>query len=272
MARTFTKIPTDTFETLQLNAGILVDSFVPSTKVYGNILGATSGGVNFTDTPSFQDWGEDIDNAPKNTKELKIIESREVKMSGTFATVSASTAKVLMGAADADSQDATHIIPRDELVSTDFNDIWWVGDYGENGFIAIHLINALSTTGFQIQSGDKAKGQFAFEFTGHYSMDAQDTVPYEVYVEQGESTATPEVNLNKHAVTIVDGSTATLTATTKPASQTITWTSGSSSVATVSSNGVITAEGAGSTIVTASITVEGVTYTDTCTVIVEAAE
>lgn len=271
MARTFTKIPVDTFETLQLNAGILLDSFTPSTKAIGNILGATSGGVNFTDTPTFADWGEDIDNAAKNMKELKIIDEREVKISGTFLSVSAETAQKLMGAADIDSQDATHIIPRDELKSTDFTDIWWVGDYGEDGgFIAIHLISALSTTGFQIQTGDKAKGQFAFEFTAHYSMDAQDTVPYEVYIEASGSEI-PDVDINKRFVSLIDGETETVIARTKPAGQTVTWNSGNSSVATVS-GGVITAEGEGTTIITASITVEGVTYQDSCTVVVEAAE
>jgi hypothetical protein len=58
------------------------------------------------------------------------------------------------------------------------------------GFLAIRLINALSTGGFQIQSGDKAKGQFAFEFTSHFSMDAQDTVPFEIYVSAGVPAST----------------------------------------------------------------------------------
>jgi hypothetical protein len=53
------------------------------------------------------------------------------------------------------------------------------------GFVAIKLINALSTGGFQIQTADKEKGQFKFEFTGHYSKDAQDTVPFEIYIKAG---------------------------------------------------------------------------------------
>ena len=53
----------------------------------------------------------------------------------------------------------------------------------------MHLINALSTGGFQIQSTDKAKGQFAFSFTGHYSMDDQSRVPFEIFVKAG--TAEP---------------------------------------------------------------------------------
>ena len=57
------------------------------------------------------------------------------------------------------------------------------------GYIAIHMMNALSTGGFQIQSGDKAKGQFAFEYTAHYSMDAADTVPFEIYIKAGTEEA-----------------------------------------------------------------------------------
>lgn len=191
----FTQIPADTFENLQMNAGILLDEFTPSTGVIGKIIGATTGGINFTATPTYSDYGEDIDNCPKNMKELKKLDSWEATLAGTFASVSASLAKTLIGAADVDSKDTTHIIPRNDILETDFQDIWWVGDYSNlngdknGGFCAVHLINALSTGGFQIQSTDKAKGQFAFSFTGHYSMDDQSRVPFEIFVKAG--TAEP---------------------------------------------------------------------------------
>lgn len=82
----------------------------------------------------------------------------------------------------------------------------------------------------------------------------------------GEGTA--GISLNVHTLKMTTtGGTKTLTATTVPAGSTVTWTSGSSSVATVE-DGVVTPAGAGNTIVTASITEDGVTYNDTCTVIV----
>lgn len=193
----YTQIPENTFKQLQLNAGILLSSFTPATGAItdDSIVGATSGGVNFTATPTYTDFGEDIDNCPKNMKELKKLDSWEIKMSGTFVTVSASTAKTLVGAADVGTSDTTKVTPRNDVKSADFTDLWWVGDYSDNngatngGFVAIHMKNTLSTGGFQIQSGDKAKGQFAFEFTAHYSMDAQDEVPFEVYVKSGTSEA-----------------------------------------------------------------------------------
>ena len=179
----FTKIPANTFKELQMNAGILVDEFTPASGVYGNILGATSGGVNFTATPTYEDLGDDIDNCPKNTMELKQITDWEIKMTGTFKSVTQSLIVGLLAAADVDVTDTTKVTPRMEIDTDDFNDIWWVGDYGKNdGFIAVHMSNALSTGGLQIQSTDKGKGEFAFEYTAHFSIDAQDTVPFEMYV------------------------------------------------------------------------------------------
>ena len=174
-----------------MNAGILVDSFTPSTGTIGNLLGATTGGINFSDSITYNDFGEDIDNCPKNTMELKKLDQHEVTMSGTFVTVTPALAKMLAGAADIDSNDATKIVPRNDLVSADFQTLWWIGDYSDKntgtnaGFIAIKLFNALNTDGFQLQSGDKEKGQFSFSFMGHYSIEAQDTVPYELYVKAG---------------------------------------------------------------------------------------
>lgn len=198
----YTQIPTNTFQNLQLNAGILAEEFDPSTGEVTNIIGATSGGVNFQDSVEYTDFGDDIDNCPKNMMELKRLDSHAVTMSGTFVTVTATTAKLLAGAADSvDTSGVSKITPRNDIKLTDFKGIWWIGDYsdvnedgstGSNqkaGFIAIKMLNALNTGGFQIQSTDNGKGQFAFSFEGHYSMNAQDTVPYEIYVRQGVAGA-----------------------------------------------------------------------------------
>ena len=230
----FTKIPSDTFEKLQLNAGILASTFNVSDGSIDNIIGATTGGINFTATPSFLDFGDDIDNCPKNTKELKKLDSWEAKMTGTFVSVSADLAKKLVAVGDIDGDDATHIIPRNDVEQTDFETLWWIGDYsdvntGDNaGFIAIKLINALSTTGFQIQSSDKAKGQFAFEFTGHYSIEDIDAVPFEIYVKEGSNQIDATgIALDKSTASVAINETTTITATLTPTDATseIAWTS-----------------------------------------------
>ena len=186
----YTKIPETTFKNLQLNAGVLLSDFDPETAEVANeaIIGATTGGVNFTATPSFSDYGEDIDNCPKNMMELKKLDSWDINMSGTYVTVDVNAVKALVGAADVSENKIT---PRNDLKLTDFTDVWWVGDYSDQngetkgGFVAIHMMNALSTGGFAIKSSDNGKGNFAFTYTAHYSIDAQDTVPFEVYVKAG---------------------------------------------------------------------------------------
>ena len=186
----YTKIPETTFKNLQLNAGVLLSAFNPTSATVADesIIGATTGGVNFTATPTFSDYGEDIDNCPKNMKELKKLDSWEISLSGTYVTVDANAVKALVGAADVSGNKIT---PRNDLKLTDFTDVWWVGDYSDQngetngGFVAIHMMNALSTGGFAIQSSDNGKGNFAFTYTAHYSISAPDTVPFEVYVKAG---------------------------------------------------------------------------------------
>lgn len=188
----FTQIAADAFRKLQLNAGVLLTEFDPYSGELDRtkIFGATGGGVSFSATPTYIDFGEDIDNVPNNTKELKQLDYFTATLSGTLKTVDTEAGKALIAAADIDDE---AVIPRSTLSTDDFVDIWWVGDYsdvttGANaGFLAIHVIDALSTGGFRIQSNDKGKGDFAFEFTGHYSLEDIDKVPFELYISQGDS-------------------------------------------------------------------------------------
>lgn len=180
----FSKIASDTFSKLQLGAGVFLKEFTPTTATFEDsaIFGATDGGVSFSATPTFKDLAEGIDNATLNLKEFKRIDSWEVKMSGTLKTIDTAVAKSLLGAGTVDTNKVT---ANAQLASGDFADLWWVGDYGENnGYIAIHLINALSTGGFKIQSANKDKGSFAFEYTAHASVATADVVPFELYISE----------------------------------------------------------------------------------------
>lgn len=190
----FTTVATDAFQKFQLNAGIILTEFDPASPTVDKtkILFATSGGTSFTATPEYQDYGEDVDNVPANTKELKVIDSVTVTMSGTAKTADSAASKLLMASATVtETGGVAKLVPNADLAQSDFKDLWWVGDYSDKhgatngGFMAIHLINALSTGGFQLQSNDKGKGDFEFEFTGHYSIDDMTKVPYEVYIKAG---------------------------------------------------------------------------------------
>lgn len=194
----FTQIPENAFKELVLNAGILLENFEPETGKVENkdIIGATTGGLSFTATPTFNDFGEDIDNCPKNMLELKKLDTWEVKLSGTFVTVSTTNAKSMIAAADVDTSDTTKITPRNDITAADFKTVWLVADYSDQngntngGYVAIKMLNGLSTGGFSFKTTDKGKGNFAFEYTGHYSMSAQSTPPFEVYVKAGTAEDT----------------------------------------------------------------------------------
>lgn len=190
----FDKLKSTGFAEVQLNAGVVMLDFDPDTAEVNDedIIGFTSGGMSFSATPTYTNFGEDIDNCPDNMKDLKRLSSVKVTLSGTFVSMNAENAKMLMASADAESSNAAHLIPRNDLLQTDFTDIWLVADYSDKngatkgGFMAVHIKNALNTGGFQWTTTDKGKGQFPFTFTGHYSMTAQDEVPYDIYVKAGE--------------------------------------------------------------------------------------
>ena len=94
--------------------------------------------------------------------------------------------------------------------------------------------------------------------------------------DNGDGTFTVEVGtgvgdvaLDKSNISLVVNNTATIRATTRPSGQTVTWTTSDSAVATVV-NGVVTAKAVGTATITATITVDGTNYTDTCAVTVTA--
>lgn len=187
MAGVFTKIPQSTFQNLQFDAGVLLKNFTPATPAEpadADIICATTGGITVNCTPTYSDFGEDIDNCPNNTKELKHLDGWDCNFATTALTVSEDIIKLSLGAATVTAADHK-VVPRDRLQQTDFTDaIWWVGDLAGGGMAAVKLINALSTGGFQLRTTKNGKGQLALEITGHVSINDQHTVPMEFYVSE----------------------------------------------------------------------------------------
>lgn len=189
----FTVIPKDTFDGLQLDAGVLLKTFDPSSVTApkdNDIICATTGGINASCTPTYSDMGEDVDNCPTNMKELKHLDGWECKMSFTSLGTSPAGIRLALGAADIDTTNTSKIVPRRSLKQADFSDIWWVGDRADGGVVAIQLKNALSTDGFSIQTTKNGKGQISVGLTGHVSIDAQDTMPMVFYSIAPETEGT----------------------------------------------------------------------------------
>ena len=179
----FTQIPQDTFDGLQMDAGMLLRTFNPASPSVQDedIICATTGGITVSCTPTFSDLGSDVDNVPNNMKEFKHLDSWEAKISTSCLGTTPQAIKLALGCADIDSNDATKIVPRMELKQTDFSDVWWVGDRADGGFVAVQLKNALATSGFSLKTTKNGKGTIGLELVGHVSISAQKESPMVFY-------------------------------------------------------------------------------------------
>lgn len=273
MAKRFTQVKLDAFKQLQLEAGVIVSDFNPANPVLdkSKILFVTTGGINPICKPSFNDYFDDVDNMPSNTKQGKQIDQYECSIATTVLDVSPEGVKITLGAADIDANDTSRVTPRGYLKLDDFIDsLWWVGDKADGGFAAIQLLNALSTDGFSLKTTKKGKGNTALTLMGHYDANNIDVVPMNFYIVDGDDESNSIV-LDKAGLAVEVGNTATITATTIPDDATVTWQSLDTDVATVD-DGVVTGVEAGTTQIIASFTEDNVTYSAFCIVTITGGE
>ncbi len=273
----YTTVPTNAFDALQVNAGVLLTNFDIDAAIAdennpgftdSDLICATTGGVNPSCVATYSDYGEDVDNVPNNMKEFKNLDGWDCKLATTGLGTSPDLIKLSLGAADIDVLDSGKIVPRRNLSQTDFRDLWWVGDKANGGFVAIKLLNALSTGGFSLQTTKNGKGQIKLEFTGHVSLSAQDVVPMVCYSYDPEEVENHSVIQSLTNVTstftgdsVASGEafTATLTAETGYEISSVTVMMGESDITTTaytSADGVVSIpEVTGNIVITATATV-----------------
>lgn len=184
MARKFSRISQEAFKSMQFNSGIVLDKFDVTGKTEvqdADIITATTGGITATCKANFNDLGGDVDNAKKNTAELMQIEDYDCTLAFTALNATADVIKLALGAADVTEKKVTPRMTLDPTESTgDFKDIWWVGDTIDGGYVAVRLMNAISTGGMSLKTTDKGKGNIAVTLTGCPRL-GSDTVPMEWY-------------------------------------------------------------------------------------------
>lgn len=193
----FTQYPAEFWKKVQMNAGIVVTGFNPEGGSFTSILGATGDGMTFNPNPTFEDFGADIDNVPPNTKQLKRIQYYDPSLSGTFKTITAALAAQLCPGANASGA----ITPADTLTDAMFVDVTLIADYSDvnkdvstttkAGWMAITIKAALNTSGFQWKTNKDGKGEFAFDFHGHYDLQNPDDPPFDIYVIDPVVPTTP---------------------------------------------------------------------------------
>ena len=143
-----------------------------------------TGGIQITCQAEYEDLAEDVDNAPNGLMDFMKLSSWTCELSTTALSSSPDVIALALGAADVDGDKVT---PRRTLKSSDFTDLWWVGDKADGGLVACKVENALSSGGFSLQTTKDGKGQFAITISGHVSLAEQSKVPMTFYSTTGES-------------------------------------------------------------------------------------
>ncbi len=179
-------------EEIQFGAALFLNEFDPETASVevSAIRASSAGGFAFRDAITWGNALDGIDHLPNDLKEGKYIESRDITCSGDFQTITPEVAKSIMAAADIDV-DNVKITPRADISDDDFEDFWLLADYSYKnreggGYMAIHMMNALSQDGFSWQSSNRARGAFAINYKAHFSIEDIKKVPYELYIKKPE--------------------------------------------------------------------------------------
>lgn len=181
---TATRITADAADKIQANAGLIVNRFDvahPVKPAEADIVCDTTGDITITCKPDVEDFFEDVNNAPNNTKEGKRITGWTCSLGFTCLSQTVDTLKLMLGAAETLSDGG--IAPRRQYQSADFKDFWWLGDMiDEDKVLAVKIINGVSTEGLTLTTSKNGKGTSQVTITGHISTADLDTMPMAFYI------------------------------------------------------------------------------------------
>ena len=190
---TATKITADAAEKMQVNAGLLLNSFDVTNPVEpedADIVCETTGDFSITCTPETQDFFEDVNNAPTNTLEGKRITGWTCGLGVTALSITDETLALSLGAYEETENGG--IRPRKTYNVEDFKGLYWIGDMiDENKLFVVVMDNTVSTGGLSFTSTNNGKGGLALTLTPHVSAKELDKVPMAFYIlEKVDSEAT----------------------------------------------------------------------------------
>lgn len=165
-----------TFQNLQLNEGAFLKSEYNGTSLTADqILSATRGGATLTIAPVYRT--RNIDGVPANTKEAKTIDSVNVSASFVALEITPELLKRALGGADLTGN---VLKPRHTIATTDFADLYWVGDVSDGRRVQITFKNAFNENGLTLRTQQNNEGELSMNFTGNYSVATLDTPPVEI--------------------------------------------------------------------------------------------
>lgn len=190
-------IRSETFEKLQLNAGIfligldyssITDATALKTAIATavtagtDILGATRGGGSFTVTREMRT--PEVDGMRYPFKGSDFVDSIDAYLSTTLIEVDAANFKrILASGTSTTSGKKTTVTMRTAIdPDTDYiGHLQWVGDLADGRLVMIELDNAINTADFSLTFTDKGEGTLAAEFHARQaSVTDYDNAPFRV--------------------------------------------------------------------------------------------
>lgn len=193
-----TGLRAETFENLQLNAGIMLANFSLSTvssanalasaiatkkaSPDGDFLGATRGGGNFVVTRDIRE--PDIDGRRYPFVGGKFVDSVDARLTTTLVEITPDNLVKALGNGEKSTSGSKTTIKMHTAIEEDdyLTNVVWIGDIADGRMVAIELTNALNTADFNLTYADKGEGTLAVEFHAHQSdVDDYDYAPYNIY-------------------------------------------------------------------------------------------
>ena len=178
-----TGLTSRTIENLQLNAGVLLTAYTKGEDIAEeDILGATRGGGSFTAVPTMHQAA--VDGAPTYVVGLERCDDWVVTLNATMVELNdeAITRALGVGVTKTGTTDKVFTV-KNTVNTTDFKDLYWVGDLSNGQNVVIKIKNALNTGGLNLTFSDRGEGTYALALIGHYTVSDLETAPFDITIE-----------------------------------------------------------------------------------------
>lgn len=189
MAWTAVKISADAANNIQVEAGLLLNAFDvtnPTEPADADIISATTGDFTITATPQTQDFFEDVNNAPTNSKEGLRITGWDCGLSVGVLEIKDATLKLALGAYE--TREDGGIAPRSQYAMSDFQKLYWIGDMvDEDALLCVAMDDTVNTNGISLTTSKNGKGNLSLELKPYASFSNPTVVPMAFYILQKAS-------------------------------------------------------------------------------------
>ena len=195
-----TALRAETFQNLQLNAGMFVKNFDYSTiadkaamktalaairtgasGALGTLIGATRGGGSFTVVREMRQ--PEADGRRYGFVGDTYVDSVDAQISTTIIEITVDNLKDAFGSADVTGAAPKQTMKLRTAIDTDdyLTNICWIGDLADGRYVLICLKNPLNQADFSMTWTDKGEGEIPVEFHAKQAeVDDYDYAPFEL--------------------------------------------------------------------------------------------